>query len=51
MDDSTITCDEVIKSYDEEINIPTNFNENKVICNMQNSNILLAFILITIDSC
>ena len=28
MDDSTIFCDEVMKSYDEEIKtIPTNFNE------------------------
>ena len=28
MDDSVITCDEVIESYDEEIKtIPTNFNE------------------------
>ena len=31
MDDSTIICDEVIKSYDEEIKtIPTNFNVKKV---------------------
>ena len=30
MDDSVITCDEVMKSYDEEIKtIPTNFNEKK----------------------
>ena len=30
MDDSAITCDEVIKSCDEEIKtIPTNFNEKK----------------------
>ena len=28
MDDSAIVCDDVIKSYDEEIKIiPTNFNE------------------------
>ena len=31
MDDSTIACDEVKNSDDEEIKaIPTNFNENKV---------------------
>ena len=31
MDDSRIICDEVIKSYDEEIKtIPTNFNVKKV---------------------
>ena len=29
MDDSAIICDEVIKLYDEEITIPTNFNEKK----------------------
>ena len=30
MDDSAITCDEVIESYDEEIKtVPTNFNEKK----------------------
>ena len=30
MDDSQITCDEVIESYNEEIKtIPTNFNEKK----------------------
>ena len=30
MDDSIITFDEVIKSYDKEIKtIPTNFNEKK----------------------
>ena len=32
-DDSTIICDEVVKSYDEEIKtIPANFNEKKVTC-------------------
>ena len=37
MDDSMITCDEVIKSYDEKIKtIPTNFNEKKVTCKTQN---------------
>ena len=49
MDDSMITCDEVIKSYDEEIKtIPKNFNEKKAICKTQNFYILLAFLLITI---
>ena len=33
MDDSMIICDEVIKSYEEEIKtILTSFNEKKVIC-------------------
>ena len=44
MDDSAITCDEVKKSYDEDIN----FNEKKAICKTQNSYILLAFLLNTI---
>ena len=35
MDNSAVTCYEVIKSYDEETKtIPTNFNEKKVICKM-----------------
>ena len=46
MDDSAIICDEVIKSYEEEIkNSPTNFNEKKV---TYKTHILLAFLLITI---
>ena len=44
MDDSTITCNEVIESFDEE----TIFNENKAIRKMQNFYILLAVLLITI---
>ena len=49
MDDSAITFDEVIELYDEEIKtFPTNFNEKKVICKMQNFYILLAFLLIAI---
>ena len=49
MDDSAITFDEVIESYDEEIKtFPTNFDEKKVICKMQNFYILLAFLLIAI---
>ena len=36
MDDSVITCNEVIKLYNEEIKaIPTNFNEKKVTCKTQ----------------
>ena len=47
MDDSMITCDEVINSYDEEIKtIPINFNEKKVTCKKQNFYILLAFLLV-----
>ena len=45
MDDSAITCDEVIESNDEETKtISTNFNEKKVICKTQNFYILLAFL-------
>ena len=46
MDNSTITCDEVIDSYDEETK--TNFNEEKAACKTQNVYILLVFLLITI---
>ena len=49
MDDSAIISDEVIESYDEEIKtIPTNFNEKKATCKIQNFYVLLAFSLITI---
>ena len=49
MDDSVITCNEVIKLYNEEIKaIPTNFNEKKVTCKTQKFYILFAFLLITI---
>ena len=49
MDDSAITCDEVIESYDEETNtIPTSFSEKKATCKTQNYYILLAFLLSTI---
>ena len=44
MDDSGITCDGVIKPYDEKINL----NEIKAICKMQSFYILVAFLLITI---
>ena len=44
MDDSIITCDEVIDSYDEETKaIPTNLHEKKATWKTQNSYILLAF--------
>ena len=33
MNDLTITCDEIIESYNEEIKtIPANFNEKKATC-------------------
>ena len=44
MDDSTITCDVVIESYNEE----TNFNEKKATCTIQIFYILLSFLSITI---
>ena len=47
MDDSAITCDEVIESYDEETkSIPTNFNERKT--KIQNFHTLFVFLLINI---
>ena len=50
MDDSTITCDEIIESYDEEIKtILTNFNEKKITCKTPNFCILLVLLLITIE--
>ena len=49
MDVSVITCDEVTESYDEERKtIWTNLPEKKVTCKIQDFNILLAFLLITI---
>ena len=49
MNDSIITSDEVIKSYEKEIKtIPTNFNEKKLTCKTQIFYNLLAFLLITI---
>ena len=44
MDDSTIICDEIIESYEEE----TNFNGRKAACKTQNFCILLIFLLSTI---
>ena len=57
MDDSAITWDEVIESYDEDAEarsydekktITTNFNGKKATCKTQKFYILLAFLLITI---
>ena len=49
MDESAITCNRIIESYNEETKtIPTNFNEKKAICKTQNMYILLAFLSITI---
>ena len=49
MNDSAIICDEVIKSYNEEIKtIPTNFNEKNITCKTQSFYILLTFLLIAI---
>ena len=48
MDDLAIICDEVIDTDDETKAIPTNFNEKKVTCKMQNFYHLLACLLITI---
>ena len=51
MDDSAITWDQVIESYDEKIKtIPTNFNKKKASCKIQNLYVLVAFLLITIAS-
>ena len=52
MDESMITCDEVIESYAKLSpigdNKKINLNEKRVICKTQNFYILLAFLLITI---
>ena len=49
IDNSLITCDEVIESNDEEIKtIPTNFNEKIITCKAQNLYAFLLFLLITI---
>ena len=44
MDDSVITCHEIMESYKEE----ANFNEKKATCKTQNFYILLAFLLIAV---
>ena len=50
MGESAIICDEVTKSYNEEIKtIPTNFNEKNITFKTQSCYILLASLLITIS--
>ena len=44
MDDSVITYDEIMESYNEQ----TNFNEKKATCKLQNFYILLGLLLISI---
>ena len=52
MDDSVITCDEIIESYDEETKtIPINFNEKKAICRIQNFTGIFISYYIIIDNC
>ena len=47
MDDSALTCGEIIESYDEETKtIPTNFTEKEATCKIQNFYILLVFLSI-----
>ena len=49
MDDSAITCDEIIESHNEETKtISTNFNEKKATCKTKNVYILLSFLLISL---
>ena len=49
MDDSAITCDEIIELFDVEKKIIlTNFNERKATCKMQNFYVLHAFLLMSI---
>ena len=44
MDDSVITCDEVIESFDKETKtIPTNFNEEKQLVKHKISKFYLLF--------
>ena len=48
MDDSALTCGEIIESYDEETKtIPTNFTEKEATCKIQNFYILLVFLSIS----
>ena len=47
MDDSVITCDEIIESYNKKAKpIPANFNEKNAFCKTQNFYILLVFLLL-----
>ena len=45
IDDSVITCDEIIE---ETRAVPADFNETNAICKIKKNCILLAFLLITI---
>ena len=46
MNDSVITCDEIIESYNKETKAdPPDFNAKKVVCKSQNFYILLAFFI------
>ena len=48
MDDSALTCGEIIESYDEETKtIPANFTEKEATCKIQNFYILLVFLSIS----
>ena len=48
MDDSAITCGEIIESYDKETKtIPTNFTEKEATCKIQNFYVLLVFLSIS----
>ena len=55
MDDSVVICDNVTRSYDEEIKtIPKHFNEKNITCKTQSFHILLAFFtnyINILDSC
>ena len=55
MDDSGIICGKIIESFDEETKtIPTNFNEKRGTCKMQNFYIFTSVCInyyIIIDSC
>ena len=52
MDDSAITCDEIIESYEEDAEAnscnETNLIEKETACKTQNFYILLEFLLVTI---
>ena len=49
MDNSAITCDEIIESYDKKTKtVPVNFNEKEVAYKTQHFYILLLFLSITI---
>ena len=52
VDDSAITCDEVIESHDEKtITIPTNFNEKKTASKTQTFTFIFISYYSIIDNC